>query len=59
MLSIIENSDIDYLIWMCPYKHFKAEVELYFPKEIIYDVKNMNYGDCISYENKDMQSLEL
>ena len=59
MLSTIENSDIDYLIWMCPYKHFEAEVKLDFPMAIIYDVKNMNYSDCISYENKDMQSLEL
>lgn len=59
MLKVIKDSDIDYLIWMCPYKHFKAEVELDFPKVIIYDVKKWDYNNCIDYENKDMQSLEV
>ena len=59
MLNIIENSNIDYLVWMCPYKIFKAEVELHFPSAIIYDVKKINYNECIKYDNKDMQSLEL
>lgn len=59
MLKVIKDSEIDYLIWMCPYKYFKAEVKLDFPKAIIYDVKKFNYYACINYENKDMQSLEL
>ena len=59
MLKVIKDSEIDYIIWMCPYKYFKAEVNLDFPKAIIYDVKKFNYYDCIYYENKDMQSLEL
>lgn len=59
MLKVIKNSEIDYLIWMCSYKYFKAEVELNLPKAIIYDIKKFNYKDCINYENKDMQSLEL
>lgn len=59
MLNVIKDSDIDYLIWMCPYKHFEAEVKLNFPKAIIYDVKKLNYNKFINYENKDMQSLEL
>ena len=59
MLKVIKDSEIDYLIWMCPYKYFKAEVELNLPKAIIYDIKKFNYKDCINYESKDMQSLEL
>lgn len=59
MLNVIKDSDIDYLLWMCPYKYFKAEVMLNFPKAIIYDVKKLDYNKFINYDNKDMQSLEI
>lgn len=59
MLNILKNSGIDYLIWMCPYKYFEAEVELNFPKAVIYDVKKIKYNKCLNYNNEDMQSLEL
>lgn len=59
MLSLFENSDVDYLIWMCPYKHFDAEIKLDFPIAMIYDVKKIKYNKLISYEFKDMTSLEI
>ena len=59
MMKVIKDSNIDYLIWMCPYKYFRAEIELNFPVAMIYDVQKINYSSFINYENKDMQSLEL
>lgn len=58
MLSVIKDSEIDYLIWMCPYKYFKAEIELEYPKAMIYDVKKIKYNKLFNYDNKDMDSLE-
>lgn len=59
MLKVIKDSDIDYLIWMCPYKHFESEIELNFPQAIIYEVKRLNYDIFINYNNDDMESIEL
>ncbi len=59
MLQVVQNSEIDYLIWMCPYKHFDAEEKIKFPKAIIYDVNKFDYNKCLNYKNVDMQSLEL
>lgn len=59
MLSVIKNSNIDYLIWMCPYKHFKSKVKLNFPMIVIYDLKKVNYAKFINYNSDNMQSLEV
>lgn len=52
------DSDLDYLIFYCPYKNFKTLggcVEL--PKLIIFDIKNMKLNDCIPIHDYDESKM--
>jgi hypothetical protein len=52
------NEDIDYFIWMTPYKGYQyAPDEIQPPKATVYDIKNINY-ELIEYDEKRMISSE-
>jgi len=59
MLKIINNSKIDYVIWMSPYKIFQTTRKVKIPVINIIDVKKINIENTIKYDAKDMQSTEL
>lgn len=59
MLDVVIKSDIDFVIWMAPYKHFKSRPKLNLPWIAIYDIKKLNYKKLIKYQHGDMQSLEV
>lgn len=55
------KNDIDYLIWMTPYKRYEYELEeLQPPKAIVYDIKNISSinNKLIHYDEKRMVSSE-
>lgn len=59
MISCLKDSEIDYLFWMTPYKHFDSKEKIELPKAIIFDVKKIKYDELICYNSSEMQSLEL
>lgn len=58
LLKIIKNSQIDYVIWMTPYKYFFTIPKKKCPKIIIYDVSKINLNMAIKY-NKELESVEM
>ena len=51
------NSDIDYVIWFSPFKHFETNMpEL--PRACIYDVKRMDLNDFLDYPQTLIMSTE-
>lgn len=57
-VECFQNEDIDYLVWMTPYKRYQyAPEELQPPKTIVYDLKNVNC-ELIEYDEKRMVSSE-
>ena len=56
MIEIFKNSNIDYLIWMAPYKKIEKEDSL--PKIIIFDIKKIKYDDLELYPIDKMQIME-
>lgn len=56
-VDVFIGTDIDYVIWFSPYKHFDSDMpEL--PTVCVYDVKNMNLSECIDYPEDLMMSTE-
>ena len=57
LVKVFIGTDIDYVIWFSPYKHFDSDMpEL--PTVCIYDVKNMNLSECIDYPEELIMSTE-
>ena len=57
-VECFQNEDIDYLVWMTPYKRYQyASEEIQQPKAIVYDLKNVNC-ELIEYDEKRMVSSE-
>lgn len=59
MIDIIINSEIDYVIWMTPYKHFKTIEKIKIPMATIIDVKRIKKDYLIDYDKNKMKSLEI
>lgn len=59
MISCLKGSNIDYLIWVTPYKRFNSIEKVELPKAIIINVEKIKYKKLIEYSPSDMQSLEL
>jgi len=59
MMSCLKDSNVDYVIWMAPYKHFESEEKVELPQAIIINLKTFNYDELIDYKDDEMQSLEL
>ena len=59
MLSCFRDSEVDYLIWMTPYKHFDSKEKVVLPKAIIYNVKKIKYDKLTTYNSSEMESIEL
>lgn len=57
-VECFRNEDIDYLVWMTPYKRYQyAPEKLQPPRATVYDIKNINY-ELIEYDEKRMVSSE-
>ena len=57
-VECFQNEDIDYLVWMTPYKRYQyAPEKLQPPRATVYDIKNINY-ELIEYDEKRMISSE-
>ena len=59
MMDCLINSDIDYIIWMTPYKHFNSIQKFELPKATIIDIKSIDLNEMAHYNPSDMQSLEM
>ena len=59
MLLCFADSDVDYLIWMTPYKHFDSKEKVTLPEAIIFDIKKIKYDKLVEYVPSEMESLEL
>lgn len=59
MVDIIIDSEIDYAIWMTPYKHFDTIEKIKIPMATIIDVKKINKKYLIKYDKDKMKSLEI
>lgn len=58
-LKIIKNTEIDYIIWMTPYKIYDTTRKALMSSIQIIDVKKYKYKNTIEYNIDDMQSSEL
>lgn len=58
-LDIFQGSDIDYLIWFSPFKHFTSNIPFDLPTVCVYDVKNYNYEDAQEYPEDLIVSAEV
>ena len=57
-IECFQKEDIDYLVWMTPYKRYQyAPEKLQPPKAVVYDLKNANYK-LIEYDERRMVSSE-
>ncbi len=57
-VECFQNEDIDYLVWMTPYKRYQyAPEKLQPPRATVYDIKNINC-ELIEYDEKRMVSSE-
>ena len=59
MVNRLKESDVDYLIWMAPYKYFHSEERVMLPHIIVMDVKKIDYDELLKYDASDMQSAEI
>ena len=59
MVSCFKDTEIDYVIWMTPFKHFDSDEKVELPEATVYNVKKINCKDLIDYKPEEMQSLEL
>lgn len=59
MVNCLKESDVDYLIWMAPYKYFHSEERVMLPHIIVMDVKKIDYDELLKYDASDMQSAEI
>ena len=58
MVDVFKNSDIDFLIWFSPYKHYESTYPYEIPKVCVFDIKKYNYTDVIEYSEKMIISAE-
>ncbi|MGN1341727.1 MAG: hypothetical protein ACI4VL_00670 [Bacilli bacterium] len=58
MLNIIKNSNIDYLIWMTPYKLFNSIGKVRYPLAMIYEVSKIDFNSLMKYEIDELVSME-
>lgn len=58
MLNIIKDSNIDYLIWMIPYKLFNSLEKIKYPMAMVYEVSQINFDNLIRYEIDELISIE-
>ncbi len=59
LLESFENSRIDYIIWVTPYKVLQTTKRVTIPSICVIDVKKIRYNDTIKYNFVNMQSNEL
>ncbi len=57
-LSVFQNTDIDYVIWFSPFKHFNSTIPYELPNLAVYDVKRYTYGDAVEYPENMIMSVE-
>lgn len=58
IMNVLKGSNVDYVIWFTPFKHFNSLEKVELPKVIILDVKEYPYDDLKKYNLKKMESLE-
>ena len=58
-LECVEDSDIDYLIWFTPYKHFDSLEKIELPKIIVCDLSKLPFKCLKKYDEKMIESLEI
>jgi hypothetical protein len=58
MLKCIMDSELDYIIWFSPYKHFDSLEKFEPPFATIIDVKKIKKEFFIEYNIRDMYSAE-
>ena len=58
MLNLIKDSNIDYLIWMTPYKHFDSLEKVKYPLAIIYEVSKIDFENLMRYKIDELTSME-
>lgn len=58
MLNIIKDKDIDYLIWMTPYKWLDPNIKVFYPLAMIYEVSKIDFNNLKDYKNNEMASVE-
>lgn len=56
-VDVFRNTDIDYLIWYTPYKHFWGP-SVQPPMACVFDVKNYNYKKVVEYPEELIISSE-
>lgn len=59
LCDCIRNSNIDYLIWITPYKHFDSLEKVELPQAVIYDLAKFPYDELIEYDERKIESLEM
>lgn len=59
MLNIIKDSNIDYLIWMTPFKLFNSMQSVRYPLAVIYEVSKINFDKNIQYGIDELESMEM
>ena len=58
MVDVFKGTDIDYLIWYTPFKHYESTCPFELSKVCVYDVKRYTYEDVIDYPEKLIMSTE-
>ena len=58
MVDVFKGTDIDYLIWYTPFKHYESTCPFELPKVCVYDVKKYTYEDVIDYPEEFIMSTE-
>ena len=50
IMNVLKGSNVDYVIWFTPFKHFNSLEEVELPKVIILDVKEYPYDGLKEYD---------
>lgn len=58
MLNVIKDSNVDYLIWMTPYKLFNSIEKVRYPLAMIYEVSKIDFNNLMRYEIDELVSME-
>lgn len=58
MLNVIKDSNIDYLIWMTPYKLFNSIDKVRYPLAMMYEVSKIDFDKLMRYEMDELVSME-
>ena len=59
MLKNVYDSELDYIIWFSPYKHFDSLEKFEPPYAVVIDVKKIKIEKTINYIARDMYSAEI